>query len=129
MAVAASGEQAAPAKKGRGLSFEEKRKRLGEYFLEKVRVSKIGMWLLILILLEGLFSIKRFGKISSKGHGNCEPIREGSFTKFSGRSTCKCRKNWHEQLFLVLPLDSHAKPPKHEKCAQGRAQKAPGTAI
>ena len=28
---------AAPAKKGRGLSFEEKRKRLSEYFLEKVR--------------------------------------------------------------------------------------------
>lgn len=28
---------AGPApKKGRGLSFEEKRKRLGEYFLEKV---------------------------------------------------------------------------------------------
>lgn len=26
----------APAKKGRGLSFEEKRKRLSEYLLEKV---------------------------------------------------------------------------------------------
>lgn len=29
---------AAAPKKGRGLSFDEKRKRLGEYFLEKVRL-------------------------------------------------------------------------------------------
>ena len=37
MAVATEKETAASApKKGRGLSFEEKRKRLGEYFLEKV---------------------------------------------------------------------------------------------
>lgn len=35
MAVASEKESSAP-KKGRGLSFEEKRKRLGEYFLEKV---------------------------------------------------------------------------------------------
>ena len=36
MAVA---KDAAPAKKGRGLSLEEKRKRLCEYFLEKVGVK------------------------------------------------------------------------------------------
>ena len=36
MAVA---KDAAPAKKGRGLSLEEKRKRLCEYFLEKVSVK------------------------------------------------------------------------------------------
>ncbi len=34
MAVA---KDSAPAKKGRGLSLEEKRKRLSEYFLDKVR--------------------------------------------------------------------------------------------
>lgn len=35
MAVAT--EAQAPKKGGRGLSFEEKRKRLSEYFLEKVQ--------------------------------------------------------------------------------------------
>ena len=41
MAVASEKEagSAAAPKKGRGLSFEEKRKRLGEYFLEKVQTQ------------------------------------------------------------------------------------------
>jgi hypothetical protein len=39
MAVTSEKESVASApKKGRGLSFEEKRKRLGEYFLEKVKL-------------------------------------------------------------------------------------------
>lgn len=82
MAVASEkdGNTSVAPKKGRGLSFEEKRKRLGEYFLEKVILEKSIHFLPIFV--EGLFPIKRFGKDGPKGHWDCDAISKGSFTKF-----------------------------------------------
>ena len=75
----------APVKKGgRGLSFDEKRRRLSEYFLEKV-ITKVSNFYCFYIRtnVEGLFPIKRLGKIGTKSDRNCYPIGKRSFTKFS----------------------------------------------
>lgn len=77
MAVTTEKESAASApKKGRGLSFEEKRKRLGEYFLEKVKLMMtLVPYSKLIVFLEGLFSIKRFRKIGTKSYRNRYSIR------------------------------------------------------
>ena len=57
MAVATEKETAASApKKGRGLSFEEKRKRLGEYFLEKVNKAIFNSFKLFLVCRRTFFN-------------------------------------------------------------------------
>lgn len=74
MAVAAETSTAPPLKKGgRGLSFEEKRKRLSEYLLEKV-VKEESYVMKSLTVLERFLPIKGFGEIGSESHWNCYTI-------------------------------------------------------
>lgn len=54
-----------PAKKGKGLSFDEKRKRMEDFFHEKVQCH-----ISFTVCVERLFPVKRLGEDGPKGEGN-----------------------------------------------------------
>jgi hypothetical protein len=76
-------KESAPSKK-RGLSLEEKRKRLCEYFLEKVDITlNTGTFNLLLVpFVERLFPIERARKARAQSDRHCQPNRQGRLAEF-----------------------------------------------